>query len=231
MLQEARRELATLLNRYEADPHRLYQIAVQTERIGDPQLSIAAGRALLEASPIVDPVDLPQFVLRLLYPVEFLSILNEQSEAHNVDPFLIAALVRQESLFNPTARSSAGALGLTQVIPATGQEIANLLRLDDYDHEDLIRPYLSLQFGTTYLRRMIDYFDGNASYGLAAYNGGAGNVDRWTAGNPPRDIDEFVERIGFSETRSYVKLIYQHYRGYQVAYSSVNSRPEEPAPS
>ena len=231
LLQEARRELATLLDRYRGDPHRLYQIAVQTERIGDPQLSIAAGRALLEASPIVDPVDLPQFVLRLLYPVEFLTLLNEQSKAYNVDPFLVAALVRQESLFNPTARSSAGALGLTQVIPPTGQEIAALLRLDDYDHADLIRPYLSLQFGTSYLRRMISYFDGNASYGLAAYNGGAGNVDRWTAGNPPRDIDEFVERIGFSETRSYVKLVYQHYRGYQIAYSSVTARPNEPAPS
>lgn len=215
---EASQELVAVTTRYGADPVALYQLAIHTGRMGNPRLSIQAHRAFLAASGLNDPLDLPMRLLRGLYPLDWLGPLLAESDAAGIDPLLLASIIRLESLFQTDARSSANAFGLTQVIPATGAEIARALGIQDYDHADLQRPYLSIRFGATYLRRMLDYQRGNTPLALASYNGGAGNVDRWSGGNRQMDIDEFIERITFPETRTYVSIVYQNYRAYSAIY-------------
>jgi soluble lytic murein transglycosylase len=127
------------------------------------------------------------------------------------------ALVRQESFFRPDAESSAGALGLTQVIPSTADEIAEQLDEADFTYVDLFRPNVSLRFGAHYLGSQLELFGGDISAALAAYNGGPGNALRWQE-FAPDDPDLFLETISLSETRAYVELVLEHYARYRYAY-------------
>jgi soluble lytic murein transglycosylase len=132
----------------------------------------------------------------------------------------LAALVRQESLFSPTAASSADARGLTQVIPSTAQAIASALGVSDFRLEDLYRPKLSLQFGAYYLAEMLRLAGGDTWMALASYNGGYGNAVRWAGGDRPIDPDLFLENVTFDETRTYLQSVARNYRFYRALYST-----------
>jgi soluble lytic murein transglycosylase len=159
----------------------------------------------------------PRTSLTLAYPSKYIDALNEAAEAEGVSPLLLLGLVRQESWFDASAVSFAGALGLTQVIPGTGSDIAESLGLTDYRESDLLEPDTSLRFGAHYLARQLEGFGGNASAALAAYNGGPGNSARWVevAGN---DRDLFLETIDFEETRLYVRVVLENYAIYRYTY-------------
>lgn len=169
------------------------------------------GRAAGAAEP-------PRGLMKLAYPTDYAHLIGAWGRAYDVDPLLFLALVRQESRFDPHAESWAGALGLTQVIPTTGADIAAAIGPPGYRHEMLKRPVLSAQFGVWYLSQMLDLCDGDWIAALASYNGGYGNVKRWSGGLPIQDHDLFYELIGYSETRSYIRIIYDTYRTYRELY-------------
>ena len=125
--------------------------------------------------------------------------------------------MRQESFFDPGAVSSASAVGLTQVIPSTAQEIAGQLGETSFRNSDLLRPRVSLRFGAHYLGSQINLFDGDLSAALAAYNGGPGNALRWSE-VAPDDPDLFLEMIDFPETHDYVRLVLANYAIYLYTY-------------
>jgi soluble lytic murein transglycosylase len=129
----------------------------------------------------------------------------------------LLSLVRQESFFDASAVSVADALGLTQVIPATGQQIATALGVQDFKESDLLKPETSLRFGAYYIATQLQGFGGNTGAALSAYNGGPGNAARWSeaAGN---DIDQLIEAIDFDETRRYVALVLENHAFYRYAY-------------
>ena len=160
--------------------------------------------------------DLPRAAARLLYPLSYVEILNREGERFDLDPLFMAGLIYQESRWDPQAASFAGALGLTQVIPPTGQAIAQSLDVDDFALGDLFRPSVSIEFGASYLAGQLERF-GDPHHALAAYNGGPGNVAVWAAQAswPPA---EFVEAIGFRETRDYVERVMSHYAWYVALY-------------
>jgi len=160
----------------------------------------------------------PRGLLKLAYPTSYAHLISAWGQEYGVDPLLFLALVRQESRFDPRARSWAGALGLTQVIPSTGAEIAQSIGPSGYRHEMLTRPHLSVQFGVWYMGRLLDLCNGDWIAALASYNGGYGNVQRWSGGLPIQDHDLFYELIGFGETRSYIRIIYVGYRTYRELY-------------
>jgi soluble lytic murein transglycosylase len=144
----------------------------------------------------------------------------ENARHNDLDPLLVFALVRQESLFEGGATSIASAQGLMQVMPATGAEIAADLEWPpNYETTDLYRPYVSVRFGTHYLAKQRDRFSGRIDAALAGYNGGPSNAQRWLeqAGEDP---DRFFERISFGETRSYLERIREHLAIYQALYGS-----------
>ncbi len=160
---------------------------------------------------------LPDEVWRILFPIEFKDALVAQAWAEGLDPALVAALILQESTFDPTALSRAGARGLMQVIPATGRKLARDMRVP-YRHAALHDPKTSLDFGTLYLRQMADRFDNRPERVLAAYNAGPHRVDAWTALRPDQSGEEFVESIPFTETRAYVMIILAGREQYRRLY-------------
>ncbi len=161
--------------------------------------------------------DLPRPVWEGLFPRAYWDDMKRYSGSNQLDPFLVAALVRQESEFNPVAISRANAVGLMQLLPSTGKKMARELRLR-YSLGMLTLPGTNLQLGTRYFHQLVDKFNGNIEYALAAYNAGSDRVEDWkTAGNF-RDTQEFVESIPFTETREYVQAIMRNAQVYLRLY-------------
>jgi soluble lytic murein transglycosylase len=135
-------------------------------------------------------------------------------------------LIRQESSFDSNAVSRAGARGLMQLMPSTARSLSRSLRRR-YRRSALHDPATNLELGTLYLRRMLDRFDGRVERALAAYNAGPHRVVRWTARNGNVAAEEFIERIPFTETRAYVKIVLAAREQYREihALSRVPSRP------
>ena len=154
----------------------------------------------------------------LLYPLAFWKEVSRSAAAETVDPLLVLALMRQESLFDPAARSPADARGLMQLLPSTALRIAGrrgmaspVDRLED--------PKVNVALGVAYLGELLRRYDGDTRKALAAYNGGEEAVGRWQERFGHLPPDEFVESITYRETRDYVKRVLGHYRAYQRIYA------------
>jgi len=158
-------------------------------------------------------------LLRLAYPLSYVGLLDAESRQAEIDPLFLAALVRIESLWNPGAVSIADARGLTQVIPPTGQAIADSLGVEDFAIEHLFRPAVSLRFGADYISGQLRRF-GRPDAALAAYNGGPGNAERWLLEAPGDSMADYAATVDFSETQSYVEFVLEAYAVYQLAWSS-----------
>ncbi len=162
--------------------------------------------------------DLPRPVWEGLFPRAYWDDVRRYASSNGLDPFLVAALVRQESEFNPGAISRANAVGLMQLLPSTGKKMARELRVHGYSLNMLTVPGANLQLGTRYFHQLLDKFDGNIEYALAAYNAGTDRVEDWKAAGNFRDVQEFVESIPFTETREYVQAIMRNARVYRRLY-------------
>ncbi len=163
---------------------------------------------------------LPRDCWEMLFPRPYWTELKKQSMANNLDPFLVAALIRQESEFNPGAMSNANAYGLMQLLPATGKTVARGLKVRGFATPQLLSPAINIQLGTRYFRDLVDRYNGRLEYALAAYNAGADRVDSWLANGPYRDPQEFVESIPFTETREYVQAIMRNASIYRKLYGT-----------
>ncbi len=161
---------------------------------------------------------LPVEVWRILFPLQYQSELETQSQREGLDPSLVAALICQESTFNAGALSPAGARGLMQVMPRTGRVLARALGLP-FRQQQLYNPDYSLALGTRYLREMIDRFGGRTECALAAYNAGPERVEHWLATNPGQSVEDFIETIPFAETRHYVITVLANQAHYHRIYS------------
>lgn len=155
----------------------------------------------------------------IAYPNAFRAEVEKASElADKLDPNLLQALMREESALDPKVRSWAGALGLTQLMPATAAEVAQKLKLGRPSTEDLLEPELNLRIGGRYLADLLKRAKGVKHYAVASYNAGEGAVKRWRLQNPDNAIDEWVEDIPLTETRGYVKRVLRSYNTYQLLY-------------
>jgi soluble lytic murein transglycosylase len=155
----------------------------------------------------------------IFYPLSYWSAIREQAKLRRLDPYYVAGLIRQETVFNATARSHANAYGLMQLLPSTGQSVAKRYSLSGgkLTTTDLFNPLFNIQLGTGYLEQMVGEF-GRLEYVAAAYNGGPGRVSRWLREFPTSEIEEWVESIPISETRLYVQGVYRNMRQYQRLY-------------
>lgn len=160
---------------------------------------------------------LPDSVQQILYPLSFRNEIEARAAQAGVDAALVAALICQESTFDPRAVSQVGARGLMQIMPMTGRLLARSLGRR-FRRDALHDPSTSLTFGTTYLRDMLARFGGREERALAAYNAGPHRVDAWTTGRPDVSAEEFVESIPFTETRNYVMTILSNREQYRRIY-------------
>lgn len=124
-----------------------------------------------------------------------------------VDPYLLMAITRRESAYNPNALSPAGARGLMQLMPGTATQVSRQLGLDDPGPYGVLDPELNIRLGSTYLRDKLQRYQGNRLAAAAAYNAGPGRVDRWLGDYSIEAFDLFVERIPYRETRNYVQAV------------------------
>ena len=174
------------------------------------------------AAGLQDHPGAPPEALQLEYPLEYLSLVKSDAAENGFSPLLLLALVRQESLYDPSAVSTAQAMGLTQVVEATAHEIAGQLGVTDFKALDLLRARTSLQFGAHYLGSSLAGFGGEIGPALAAYNAGAGNAGGWRDASSA-DPDLFLETIDFPETRLYVEVVLENYARYLYAYGFTES--------
>jgi soluble lytic murein transglycosylase len=167
----------------------------------------------------VDVPELPRVYWEALFPKAYWDDLKRFSTQNELDPYLVASLIRQESEFNPNAISHANAVGLMQLLPVTGKKVAKDVKLHHFNASQLYTPAVNLQLGTRYFKTMVDKF-GSFEYALAAYNAGSDRVEDWLAQGKYRDPQEFVESIPFTETREYVQAILRNANVYKQLYGT-----------
>jgi len=199
------------------DPLALAQLAFYFREQGFHGLAARSALRLARLWPEGGIHDAPLALRRLAYPLPYADLISAAAQEHNLDPLLLAALIRQESLFEPVAESYAGARGLGQVMPATGRGIAKNLKMETFVLDDLYRPSVSVAFGAYYLAVQMKRFDRNLLVALAAYNGGPGNTLRWLEAGGD-DFDLFVEAITAAQSRLYLQRVYEQYLIYRKLY-------------
>jgi soluble lytic murein transglycosylase len=158
-------------------------------------------------------------LLRIIYPFPYRELITAEARSHNLDPFFVAALIRQESMFNATVKSPVGAVGLMQVMPATGKILARGAGIANFATDHLEHPEINLHLGTAYLAELMGRYKQRVTSVLAAYNAGPNRVSRWSAFPEYQDEELFAERIPFTETRDYVKIVQQNARLYAALYA------------
>jgi soluble lytic murein transglycosylase len=178
-----------------------------------------AMRALKKALPYAATASVKSIPLaywRILFPEAWWETIKTESAKNNLDPYLVASLIRQESEFNPSVISYANAYGLMQLLPVTGKLMAKEEGIKNFETFQLLDPEMNIRLGTRYLRQMLNKFGGVTEYALAAYNAGDTRVTDWEAAGPYHGMDEFVESIPFTQTREYVEAILRNIETYKA---------------
>lgn len=182
-----------------------------------PQYLTAGGEAL------------PAPILQIMFPLTYWDAIKKNAAVHELDPYVVAALIAQESMFDPRARSSANAWGLMQIVPSTGRRLASALGVRRFTTSMLTNGETNIRLGTLYFKRLVTQF-GGVYYALASYNAGENRVVRWKAERPGMDEDEFIDDIPFPETQNYVKRILGSAEDYRRLYGEGEGEPR-PTPT
>ena len=175
---------------------------------------------------------IPIELYRHLYPLYYTDHLQKHTTNYEIDPLFVAAMIREESRYNADAVSYAGAIGLMQIMPATGRELAGRLKIPRFNTKLLYNPDINIQMGSWYMKSLMNQFDNNHALVAGAYNGGPGRMRRWIKAKQIADIDEFIEDIGIDQTRRHIKKVIDSYIIYQQLYPKpAPASANIPAPS
>ena len=177
-------------------------------------LKIVRERVLLRAV-----TDETRWLWRCVYPTPFKELVRDQARVHSLPSSLIFGVMRQESAFNARVKSHVGAEGLMQLMPATAREMSERIKAP-LAASRLARPANNILLGTAYLKRVVDRFDGHHALAVAAYNAGPGAVLRWLRASPGLELDLFVARIPYDETRGYVRRVVSNWARYAYLHGA-----------
>ena len=198
--------------------HAQIELSQHASGLGLDDVALIATIRLLSPLPTETRLETPLDLERLAYPAPWHELVIAASEEFEVPPLLLLALARQESAFEPDVISPAGAVGLTQVIPPTGVQIAAVLDESWTRPASLTEPETSLRYGAAYLSAQLEAFDGNVFAALAAYNAGPSNARRWLDAQLLPGADGYVQTIDFEGTRRYVTTVIEQYAWYRYLY-------------
>ena len=198
------------------NPAALYALSLDYERLGAYRLSLLAMARLLALSPAELVEDAPIFLQQHVYPQRFAELIIPEADANNLDPLLLFSLIRQESLFEEGARSSAAAQGLAQIVPATGQEVADRIGYAGYTNDLVYRPISTSSSGRI-IWTGCEYLDGNLISAMVGYNAGPGRANQWRENAGPDDA-LFVEQLTIDEPRTYIQAIVSNFYHYTRLY-------------
>ena len=220
--EAARAEFETLRQEVSGDPAQSFRLANYLLDLGMYRPAIFAIRQVLTLAGLQDHAasfHAPIYFGHVRYGLYYPEIVFPAAEANNLSPLFLFSVIRQESLFEGFVRSTKGARGLMQIIPATGSSISNNMNFPvNFTPEDLYRPYISVELGAHYLATNRFLMGGDLYGALAAYNAGPGNALTWKA-LADDDPDLFLEVIRYKETRDYIRSIYETYKIYASLYA------------
>jgi soluble lytic murein transglycosylase len=211
--QDAAKELASLPDRYGKDRAVIMDLCGLLSEVGEHHQALRLARLYFR-----EPIErgtgggVPGRLWSVAYPTAYLPLIR--TYAGSVDPFLAAAIIREESQYDIRALSRVGAVGLMQVMPATAQIMAKKNGGGDVGREELFDHETNIRFGVKYLGQLLQQFSGNVTQVVASYNAGPQAVSGWMTKYADKDPDEFVEMIPYLETRQYVKRVLRSYREY-----------------
>ncbi|HEX3069791.1 MAG TPA: lytic transglycosylase domain-containing protein [Thermoanaerobaculia bacterium] len=180
---------------------------------GDTESTLKTLRSAFPALATVEQDSVPSYFLRMYYPLKYDDWIRNYSKKNDLDPFTVMGLIHQESYFNPKAKSNVGALGLMQLMPATGKELAGRFHITPR----LNNPETNIRLGTAHFKELVNLF-GNDELAIASYNAGQGRVQQWRRAAPSKPMDEFIESIPYRETRTYVKHVVMIASSYRRMY-------------
>jgi len=218
-------EFETLRQTYTTDPVVNFRLIPEFLKYRMHRDAIFSARQVLNLANLNDDTSLtaPIYFNHIRFGPYFRELVTLAGQNANINPLLLFSLIRQESMFQSRAGSSAGAMGLMQLMPATGKEMAeNLNWPPDFTNSDLWRPDVNITLGTRYLMNQRDYLGGNIAASLAAYNAGPGNAQKWLELSNG-DMDLFLEIIRFEETRNYLMQIGEFLNFYNMIYQRSQS--------
>jgi len=198
------------------EPRRLY--ALSAAYVADERYHMALRilrRSFLGAAR--GGVASPREFWEMLYPLGWREALTAAAGRVSLDPFLVAAVVREESSFYPAARSRVGARGLMQLMPDTGRAVAQARQIPFPDPDVLDQPATNLELGTIFFAGLLREF-GDARLAAAAYNAGPTRVREWWAGRRSDDLEVWVDQIPYNETRAFVKRVMLSWEEYRRVY-------------
>ncbi|MCH7959491.1 MAG: transglycosylase SLT domain-containing protein [Candidatus Hydrogenedentes bacterium] len=216
-LREAEWEALGLLQQDFEDDH---EFAAVLQAVGESGVSYSAMQVAFDRN-WGDTGDGRQTLkrLRVRFPRAYWPLVVAYGDDTQIDPYLLLSIARQESTYRPSLTSSAGAKGIMQLMPGTATQLA---RKNDAvtraDMKNLTDPVVSFKLGAHYLRQLLDRFDGNVVYALAAYNAGPKRCEKWIKEFGTEDVADFIEQIPYTETRNYVKRILGYYAAYHSLY-------------
>jgi soluble lytic murein transglycosylase len=221
MRTAALRHLEQVRSRWLHDGQVMYGLALRFRDLGTYGLSVRCAARLLDLSPVAERAAVPPFLQELVYPVYFSDLVEEEARAVGFDPMLILAVIRQESLFEPQALSYAGARGLMQIMPATGEWVADQMGSMEHTDDHLDRACISVRFGVHYLRYARDFAGGNLMMALVGYNAGPGNALYWRNLAGEED-DLLLETITNPQPQDYVRGVLQQESAYRRLYPAID---------
>ncbi|MDT8368003.1 MAG: transglycosylase SLT domain-containing protein [Longimicrobiales bacterium] len=206
------------------DPEGLLRLAEALNARGRTVEGISTGWRLREMGRPWD-----RRLVEVVYPFIYREMVSREAEEWGLDPVLVSALIRQESAWAADIRSRAGAIGLMQVMPATGAQVARAEGMEGFSAAALETPEVNLHLGSRFLREMIDRYGEDLPLVLSAYNAGPTRADRWRAFPEAADPERFTERIPFAETRGYVKSVTRNVELYEALYGeTLRSAAQQP---
>ncbi len=202
---------------------------LRTRAGGERATRLRLAEALIERGRTIDGINLgwallrdegawDQQILRVAYPFPYRELVRREAAEWGIDPFMMAAIIRQESAFKADIVSHAGAIGLMQVMPPTGAQLARTHGPDGFSRESLTRPEVNLHLGAAFFVDMSRRYDNQLPLVLSAYNAGPTRATRWRKYPEAVDPLRFTERIPFTETRGYVKSVRRNLGLYRALY-------------
>ena len=216
-------EFDALRTSIQDDPAACFRLTQVLVQLGAYRPAILTARQILTLANLDDAASLnaPMYFNRIRFGVYYLELVIPEAQAYGFHPFVVWSLMRQESFFDQTIVSPAGARGLMQIMPATGEEVAGQLGWPaNYSSESLNLPIVSIKLGLRYLNSAQRYLDGDLFAAMAAYNGGPGNAAAWKDLSQ-NDPDLFLEIIRLDEPKRYIKGIYEMFNIYRRLYGRI----------
>jgi len=202
------------------------ELAEMATRRGAPDRALRDIKTVLPSYLSMPRDGVPATFWRMAFPMPYRSLILRYASRTGLDPYLVAALIRQESEFNPRALSPSNAVGLMQILPPVGRELARKIPVRGFRASQLTTPETNIRLGTYYFRRLLDSCDGRMEDTLAAYNAGRSRVTLWRGWGPFEDSSEFAETIPFAQTREYVQIILRNADLYRWLYASEPAAPD-----